>query len=54
MSLGCPDLSWSPEEEEDGGDGPQMWRLAANVLSRKAVEVSQRAVVLQFGEWVGG
>jgi hypothetical protein len=34
----------------DGGDGPQIWRVAANILNKQP----RTAVVLQLGGWAGG
>jgi hypothetical protein len=36
---------------EDEKNGPQIWRVAANIL-KKTVAYSRQGVVLQLGSWV--
>jgi hypothetical protein len=36
----------------DGGDGLQIWRVAANVLNKQS-RTADTGVVLQLGDWAG-
>jgi len=35
----------------DGGDGLQMWMIAADILNKQSVAGKQQGVILELGVW---